>query len=189
MGPQFIDADSLECCGPLVLKRMAALPQRAAREIEPAFLDLEDMECASPEPPSSSARSTLRDLLRLSPPASRTPPMQPAAPPTRPLDRLIALQGADGSWPLTDELARALGWPDAKRLRKALGRDLTADRDERAASTALALAWLERGCADSRDEWQMLASKGREWLERMPGGADPWLARARNALLERRHTP
>ena len=86
-------------------------------------------------------------------------------------------------------MARALGWPDAKRLREALGRDLAGDQAERAASTALALAWLERECADARDEWHMLASKGRGWLERMPGGTDPWLARARKALLERRHTP
>jgi hypothetical protein len=105
------------------------------------------------------------------------------------LDRLIALQGADGSWPLTDELARALGWPDAKRLREALGRDLAGDREGRTAGTALALAWLERECADTRDEWRMLASKGREWLDRLPDGADPWLARAHKLLLERGHTP
>jgi len=159
------------------INRMASLEAGAA----------EDIECSSPAPPRTSVRRTLRDLLRSSSPASIEPSQ--AAPPVRPLDRLIALQGADGSWPLTDELARALGWPDAKRLREALGRDLAGDQAERAASTALALAWLERECADARDEWHMLASKGREWLERMPGGVDPWLARARKALLERRHKP
>jgi len=159
-----------------VINRMASLEAEAAERIEPA----------SPEPPRTSVRRTLRDLLRSSFPASIEPSQ---AAPVRPLDRLIALQGADGSWPLANELARALGWPDAKRLREALGRDLAGDQEERAASTALALAWLERECADTRDEWQMLASKGREWLERMPEGADPWLARARKALLERRHTP
>jgi hypothetical protein len=114
--------------------------------------------------------------------------MQPAVSPTRPLDRLVALQRADGSWPLTDELARALGWPDAKSLRKALNRGLAGDREERAAGTALALAWLARECADTRDEWHMLASKGREWLDRMPEGADPWLARAHKLLPERGRT-
>jgi hypothetical protein len=105
------------------------------------------------------------------------------------LDRLIALQRADGSWPLSDDLARALGWPDAKRLRKALGLALAGDREERAAGTALALAWLEHECADTRDEWRMLATKGHEWLDRMPEGANAWHFTALKLLLERRRTP
>jgi hypothetical protein len=100
----------------------------------------------------------------------------------RPLDRLVALQLADGSWKLTDELARALGWRDPKRLRKAVGRTLAGEQEERAAATALALAWLERECADTRDEWRILADKGREWLRRTPEGADTWLQLAEAAL-------
>lgn len=104
---------------------------------------------------------------------------------TRPLDELVALQRADGSWSLTEELARALGWHDLKGLRKALGRSLGGEQEERAAATALALLWLERECADSRDEWRMLAAKGREWLDRSPEGAADWLDLAK-AALERR---
>jgi Ca-activated chloride channel family protein len=137
----------------------------------------------------SFASRVLRDLLTPSPSMSPVPPMQPTAQPTRPLDRLVALQRADGSWKLTDELARSLGWPDVKRLREALGWDVSGDQEERAVSTALALVWLERNCAGARGEWQFLAGKSREWLDRMPEGADWWLERARKALLDRGRTP
>jgi hypothetical protein len=102
------------------------------------------------------------------------------------LDRLVALQGADGSWKLTNELARALGWPDLKGLKKALGRPLEGGTEERAAATALALAWLDRECADTRDEWRLLADKGRDWLRRTPKGADAWLTVAAEALARPR---
>ena len=103
----------------------------------------------------------------------------------RPLDRVVALQAAHGSWQLDDDLARALGWKNARQLRKAFGRKLSVEPETRAAATALALLWLERECQDSRDEWRILAEKGREWLDRTPEGADAWLALAREALERR----
>jgi len=103
----------------------------------------------------------------------------------RPLDRLVALQRADGSWSLDDELAQALGWKNAKRLRKALGRALSAEPESLAAATALALAWLELECADTRDEWRVLSEKGHDWLRLTPEGADAWLAVARESLGRR----
>jgi Ca-activated chloride channel family protein len=119
----------------------------------------------------------LRRMLGLPRPAATR-----SAPSTRPLDRLVALQGAHGAWLLDDELAKALGWKNAKQLRKAFGRPLVGEPEERAAATALALRWLERECADSRDEWRILADKGREWLSRTPEGADEWLRLASDAL-------
>ena len=110
---------------------------------------------------------------------------RPTAPSVRPLDRLVSLQGADGSWTLTKELAHALGWPDAKRLKKAVARPLAGKGEEQAAATALALVWLEQECQDSRDEWHLLADKGREWLSRTPEGIDAWLALAGEALARR----
>jgi hypothetical protein len=131
-------------------------------------------------PALDSRRSRAGQLMR------SVQALRPATSPSlRPLDRLVALQGADGSWKLTKELAQALGWPDAKRLKKALGRPLSGEAEERAAATALALAWLERECADARDEWRMLADKGREWLSRTPEGIDAWLALAGEALARR----
>jgi hypothetical protein len=103
----------------------------------------------------------------------------------RPLDRLIALQRADGSWRLDDELARALGFRDAKRLLKALGRALGSEGESQAAATALALVWLERECADSHDEWRLLAAKGADWLGRTSEGLNAWCRLAEVALSRR----
>jgi hypothetical protein len=103
----------------------------------------------------------------------------------RPLDRLVLLQRADGSWELSRHLARALGWPSTARLREALGRKLVGDLEGRAAATALALQWLEREAGECRDEWRLLAEKGRDWLEGAPGGARPWLELAEGAWAGR----
>jgi hypothetical protein len=103
----------------------------------------------------------------------------------RPLDRLVSLQRADGSWELSDALAKALGWPGLAPLRKALGRKLLGDLEERAAATALALHWLEREAGPSRDEWRLLAEKGHDWLEGASGGARPWLQIAEAAWAGR----
>ena len=154
-------------------------------------LQMEDFQAMGSAPraaassPSRSSRilATLRDLA--APKAAASAEARMAPPPVRPLDRLVALQRADGSWKLDDALARALGWGDLKRLRQALGRALAGEPEKRAAATALALVWLERECADTRDEWHLLAGKGREWLDRTPEGADAWLAIAA-AALERR---
>jgi hypothetical protein len=100
----------------------------------------------------------------------------------RPLDAIVALQFADGSWKLDDELARALGWSSEAELLKALSRKPTREAERRAAATALALAWLERECGESRDEWRLLAEKAREWLARVPGGGDDWLEVAKGTL-------
>jgi Ca-activated chloride channel family protein len=104
---------------------------------------------------------------------------------SRPLDRLVSLQRADGSWELSDALAAALGWKSAETLKKALGRDLADVTEERAAATTLALVWLEREARDSRDEWRLLAEKAREWLETEAGGADDWHERALAAWGDR----
>jgi hypothetical protein len=107
---------------------------------------------------------------------------QRTGPSVRPLDRLIALQRADGSCVLDDELAKALGWRSAKQLVNTLGKTPSGEPERRAAATALAVVWLERECSDTRDEWQLLAEKAREWLSRTPEGIDTWLALAGDTL-------
>lgn len=99
----------------------------------------------------------------------------------RPLDRLVALQRADGSWELTEELAAILGKKLAD-LEKALSSptgDAAAAR--RAWATALALAWLARNAAAEKDEWSLLARKARVFLDAGPAAPAPasgWLATA-----------
>lgn len=98
------------------------------------------------------------------------------------LDRLVALQHADGSWPLTGELARLVG-QDPPALE--LGLPESAEPARRAWATALAVVWLEVHAARWHDEWQPLVDKARGWLSRLPGGVGTdWLDRARALLAE-----
>ena len=89
---------------------------------------------------------------------------RPRAQATRPLDVLVSLQRADGSWDLTAEFARFLSLT-LRRLEKEL-RHATGDSDKarRALATALAIAWLERHAAADRGEWDLLAGKAASFL-------------------------
>jgi hypothetical protein len=108
-------------------------------------------------------------------------------PPGRPLDRLILLQAADGSWDLTNELAEILGC-SLPNLEDALG-DAAGDGPtiRRAWATALALAFLELQVASAADEWALLAGKARTWLGQCgvvsPTG-EPWVVMARRILAQ-----
>jgi hypothetical protein len=86
----------------------------------------------------------------------------------RPLDLLVSLQNADGSWELTTDLAqvlsRKLGDLEAK-IPDAAGQQETI---RRAWATALAVTWLENEAGEWSDEWSLLAKKARKWLERCP---------------------
>jgi hypothetical protein len=108
--------------------------------------------------------------------AASAPPPRSSPPSARPLDRLVALQRADGAWDLTEELAQVLGRRLAE-LEKKLGAQQDAG-SRRAFATALALSWLETTAKDARGEWALLAKKARKWLEKCPsrpsGGGD-WL--------------
>jgi Ca-activated chloride channel family protein len=129
--------------------------------------------------------------LDFSAPARCMPRSSPAAGSERPLDRLVRLQAANGSWALSDELeefflgalprlvsrdvraaAAACGLPDL---------DMSSD-SARALATALALLWLEAECADTHDEWRLLAEKAHAWLDTRPGGRETWLDLAARVL-------
>jgi Ca-activated chloride channel family protein len=86
--------------------------------------------------------------------------------PARPLDRLVALQRADGAWELDDALATVLGQP-LTALEAKLGRERDPER-RRALATALALLWLETSARDAEAEWSLLARKARKWLDKCP---------------------
>jgi Ca-activated chloride channel family protein len=171
----------------------AAAPLKLSRPSAMAFdadsQDERDMafgKAETGEPRLRATRAGRRGVLHglffsRSPKASA--PRRHAAPVQRPLDVVVALQLADGSWALEDELARALGWADAKSLRSALGREPSGEGESRAAGTALALVWLERECGDTREEWRLLAEKGRAWLDKWRGTG--WLEIAREALSRR----
>ncbi len=98
----------------------------------------------------------------------------------RDLDRLVALQAADGSWDLTPGLAAIIGRDiDAleAQLRGAPGGRAVA---RRVMATSLALEWLEREAVAERAEWEMLAEKARRWLAdhgASPAGSAPTSSR------------
>ena len=107
---------------------------------------------------------------------------QPRAQALRPLDVLVSLQRADGSWDLTAEFARFLSLT-LRRLEKEL-RHATGDRDmaRRALATALAIAWLEQHAAAGRGEWDLLAGKAESFVS--ASGTEPAAGQGWNAWIE-----
>jgi Ca-activated chloride channel family protein len=124
-------------------------------------LEADDAIACSLEAPGHGPRP-----WRASPPRSYdqrvTAPRERAR---RPLDVLVSLQRADGSWDLAAEFATAVS-VTLRRLEKEL-RNATGDPGtiRRALATAMALAWLEKHAASQRMEWELLADKAQAWLE------------------------
>jgi hypothetical protein len=96
---------------------------------------------------------------------------------------LIILQNADGSWDLTDELARAVGIPLDQLERAASG--IAAKDAGRFLATAIVLACAEDGTIPVDDAWRHLLEKATRWLTKAtrtqnpPDGHSTWLDWAR----------
>jgi hypothetical protein len=114
--------------------------------------------------------------------------LAPLAPSTRALDRLVALQKADGSWDLDEALATVLGVPLATIEQALAGKPFDPALFRRAGATALALLWLERSAADAKGEWRLLARKASAWLDAsgaLPPGGGRWKVFATTILGSR----
>lgn len=104
----------------------------------------------------------------------------------RPMDRLILLQRANGSFPLV-ELAEAIQ-QSAATLQSKLPEILKhSAQAETLWATALALVIFETRYIELKDEWELLATKARKFLERElkkedAGDVDVLLNLARKAL-------
>ncbi|MBK6408006.1 MAG: hypothetical protein IPF66_25155 [Holophagales bacterium] len=137
------------------------------------------------EAPDESALDEGAAVVREAAPASALPSRKessdrarysarPLEPSTRALDRLVALQKADGSWDLDEDLASVLGIPLATVEKALAGIPGDPALFRRAGATALALCWLERSAAKAKGEWRLLARKASAWLDatgvRPPGG-------------------
>jgi Ca-activated chloride channel family protein len=147
--------------------------------------DVDGMErgsaLAMPLRPTGARRVGRRMLDALSGRSART-----GADSQRPLDRLVALQRADGAWDLSSELATAVG-VNMKRLAAGLPHVSTQDDARRVWATLVALAWLARHAADARDEWRLLARKAEQWLSAAAGGAETlraWQRAAETLIAE-----
>jgi Ca-activated chloride channel family protein len=102
-----------------------------------------------------------------------------------PLQRLIALQHADGSWGLTPAFAAAIGRTLADLDKALSGVAASTSATRQAWATALGVAWLERNTADAAAEWRLLADKARRWLDGLgvvPTRGRSWLDAARTEL-------
>ena len=104
----------------------------------------------------------------------------PAMAPPAGMHALIKLQQADGTWELTKELASIIG-RDLNDLRSIVNGAGASSDALRAWATALALAWLSKNARSAEDEWRLLASKARRWLDRtscVPPHAATWVDEA-----------
>ena len=124
------------------------------------------MDLSMEEPDVAPAAFAPKARRPSAPPVSSRGRARAGARSSRPLDLLVALQRADGSWELGRELCDVLGL-SLKTLEARL-RAASEDPAEarRALATALALAWLESRAADSHDEWTLLAEKAERWLRK-----------------------
>jgi Ca-activated chloride channel family protein len=136
---------------------------------------------SDPAPSLLSPFESLHDAPEHWPPAAPAP-----AGPKSDLDRamdLIILQNADGSWDLTDELARAVGIPLDQLERAASG--IAAKDAGRFLATAIVLACAEDGTIPVDDAWRHLLEKATRWLTKAtrtqnpPDGHSTWLDWAR----------
>jgi hypothetical protein len=89
----------------------------------------------------------------------------------RPLDRVVTLQRADGTWELTPEFAAAVG-VTLTRLAGGVSQLAGVDDAGTVWATLVALAWLARHADDARDEWRLLARKAEQWLSTAVGEAE-----------------
>jgi Ca-activated chloride channel family protein len=113
-----------------------------------------------------------------------TPASRPSS--TRVLDRLVALQSADGSWNLDEALADVVGLSLSELVARIAAVRADAPEAHRAWATALALAFLEREASSSRVEWDLLATKAQRWLAGVtvaPPNGGSWLDLARSELV------
>ena len=102
------------------------------------------------------------------PPSYSAAPSSHAAVGADPLQMLTLLQDANGSWQLDDSFAKAVQLPKASIV-AAQPADIS---DECAASvwaTAVAIAFLQKKCAEKRAAFSLLEKKAKTWMSKQDG--------------------
>ncbi|MFT7803509.1 von Willebrand factor A domain-containing protein 5A-like [Arapaima gigas] len=82
-----------------------------------------------------------------------------------PLLELIDLQKADGSWDLQQSLASILGKQEEEVVKASPGKPELSS----VWATVLAVLWLHGHKAESKDEWQFVATKAMAWIKAQSG--------------------
>ena len=140
--------------------------------------DMMSMDASTDHQESASVDVQFSGVSSARTPVSRTTPSRKAQS-LRPLDALVALQRADGSWELDATFAKAVSL-ELGDLEKAL-QGAAGDRGtaRRALASAIALEWLEKHAAAERVEWELLARKALAWLSASrtePAAGQGWQA-------------
>uniref|UniRef100_A0A8C9SZS7 von Willebrand factor A domain-containing protein 5A-like n=1 Tax=Scleropages formosus TaxID=113540 RepID=A0A8C9SZS7_SCLFO len=111
-------------------------------------------------PSSPQQIGTMTALLR-TPHQSVCQPKEPEDP----MMELIGLQRADGSWDLQQSLASILGKQEEEVVKASPGKPEFSS----VWATVLAVLWLYGHKAESRDEWQFVATKAMTWVRAQSG--------------------
>lgn len=136
-------------------------------QIEPQSAAVNQSSCcgggssSSPAVPATQPKEARKETKFSSPSASPpSPQKEKKLEPTskQSLDKVVMLQHADGSWTLDAAFASVLGLqlPQVTQANPVKSPVFWA--------TALAIVWLERYHAESRDVWVLLSEKGFEFL-------------------------
>lgn len=174
------------CAPQMAMPDMAAGPRLGGPRLRGSF-DVMSLDASASYDDSAPAGMQFSRTSSTRAVPTRSAVVRPAQA-LRPLDVLVALQRAEGSWELDGEFAKAVSLKLRsleKALKAAVGDAGTA---RRALATAVALEWLEKHAAGARGEWELLAAKAKSWLsasrtEPAPGGGwNAWLDAARRLL-------
>ena len=110
-----------------------------------------DLLCAAPPPPATKSEGT-----KFKSSSSQSP--QPGLP------RIISLQLASGAWKLSAELASLVGH-SMEELKAACPAACEGEL-ELVWATALVLGYLEKKLLKQQDEWELIATKAKNWLKK-----------------------
>ncbi|XP_036392426.1 von Willebrand factor A domain-containing protein 5A-like [Megalops cyprinoides] len=100
------------------------------------------------------------------------------APRKDPLQDLISLQKASGSWELVPELAQVFG-----KTEDEMTRQMPVQVDGAVWATVLALLWLYGFRLEDQEEWQFVAMKAASWIRAKTGCSASQCVQAGNTLL------
>lgn len=85
---------------------------------------------------------------------------------SRPLDRFVLLQNANGSWDLTAQFAEEIEIPVEELLSALLAVEGLSEIHSVLFTTAVAIIHLETEFRELKDEWELIAQKAMKWIKK-----------------------
>ncbi|XP_029111173.1 von Willebrand factor A domain-containing protein 5A-like isoform X4 [Scleropages formosus] len=151
---------NIPVCQPMMLKRCKVQRGMLCSAPRPPFMQQEDFGRVEYQ----SARSVgFKEFAATS--AAIGIPEAPKIKREDPMLELIGLQKADGSWDLHKSLTSILGKKEEEVTKASPGKPEFSS----VWATVLAVLWLHGHKAESRDEWQFVATKAMTWVRAQSG--------------------